>query len=257
MTVPKSGSNSFGALISQFPNIIFLNTIFSRGYLPSHFNNHNRGIAAKTGVLTEAFSMMLGDENIARELVRLRTEKPIQWLMSFMGQNPGGYLGIKYHPWLDIWFLEDKTIKFALTPNIVEELVKKHDWQVITMARKNMIEQMASSLISIVSGYFGSDKEQRPTFFSSGKIDKETVCKYAQILKIYKMCYDTVINRSKQLNTIHIWYEDLIQNTIPIEVNKYFNATDLPVLTGSKVFDRKYEDAFVDWQHFVQTVESF
>jgi hypothetical protein len=70
--------------------------------------------------------VLISDKKIAEELVRLRTESPVQWILSYMNQEPGGWFGFKYHPWLDIWFLEDNVIKFALPISTMDNIkIKK------------------------------------------------------------------------------------------------------------------------------------
>jgi hypothetical protein len=88
------------------------------------------------------------------------------------------------------------------------------------------------------------------------KIDNSVVDKYANILRVYKLCYESVIARSSNKNTIHIWYEDLIQNQLPAELYNYFNVSYFPPLPNSKMFTKKYQDAFVNWGYFVELVET-
>jgi len=262
LTVPKSGSNYFGSQISNLSDVIFLNTLYSKGFLTTHFNIHNTGPKSKTGVLTELFKLILSDKQVYNELIRLRTENAIDWLMSIMQMDPGGYLGAKIHPYLDIWYSEKNSetdnieIKFALDPElIVNYLAPKYYWRIFTMSRKNIHEQLASSFLSLKTKYFGQDDlPEEPELFRKGKLLNEDIDKHKNILSVYKKCYQYINYIKEKDNITHIWYEDLINNNISTEVTRYFGVNNLPKVNSKKLFRREYSDAFEDYRYFKKVI---
>lgn len=257
LSVPKSASNYLGARLSQDPNIIYVNAMFNKDFFATHFNIHNFGPSAKTGVLTEFVNLILSDEYIVQELVRLRTEKALLWLNSIMQMEPGGYLGAKLHPYLDIWYHRNGVIEFALDPALVTDFIApKYNWQLITLSRQDIYEQMASCLISLKENYFDIvDASIKPEFFTDGIILNEELDTHKELLSIYKKCFmyiDTIRNRD---NVIHIWYEDLISNNIPTNLLEFFNINSLPDVDGEKTFNRPYSTAFEDYDYFKKIID--
>lgn len=256
LTVPKSGSNFLGSIIAQRPDIIFLNTVFSKGFFATHFNMHNPGPKSKTGVLTELMNMMLSDEKIVNELIRLRTERAPMWLLSLMQMDPGGYYGAKIHPYLDIWTKVNGEVQFALDPKLITDFfAPKYHWKIFTMSRKNYYDQMASSLLSMKAEYFGPDDlPEKPELFTTGKLTNEDIDNYREILGVYKQCYGYV-EMLRQKGTTHIWYEDLIERKFPQDFFDYFEIRKLPVVPGEKLFNRQYSEAFEDYEYFKKTID--
>ncbi|NJO60971.1 MAG: hypothetical protein HC836_22755 [Richelia sp. RM2_1_2] len=194
LTMPKSASNYLGTKLSLLPEVTFLNSIFSKGFFATHFNMHNSGPDSKTGVLTELFNLLLSDDKIVNELIRLRTDRAPIWLLSIMQMSTNGYLGVKIHPYLDIWYKKDGVIQFALDPTLILDfLAPKYNWKIFTMSRKNFQEQMASSLLSLKAEYFSlDDQPDTPDLFIHGKITNADIDKYKEILSVYKKCYQYI-----------------------------------------------------------------
>ena len=263
LTVPKSGSNYFGSRISELPHVTYLNTLFSKGFFATHFNMHNLGPKSKAGVLSELFNLILSDEKVVNELIRVRTERAPVWLMSVMQMDPGGYLGAKIHPYLDIWYPEKDNAtgeiqtKFALDPEIITNFfAPKYHWKIITMARKDYYQQMASSFLSMKTEYFSQeDQPEEPLLFREGKVSNEEIEKYRGILAVYKMCYQYIEKLRKKEEVTHIWYENLIKNDIPKEVIEYFSVRKLPEVQNEKLFKREYADAFDDYNYFKKLID--
>ena len=228
LTVPKSGSNYLGAQLSELSDVIFLNTLFSKGFFATHFNMHNLGLDAKTGVLTEFVKLILSDEKVVEELARVRTERPEDWFMSIMQMNPGGYLGVKLHPYVDSWYFEKnkETGKNEIKATfkleaIVDFFAAINKFKLITMSRKNFHEQLASSLISMKAEYFSvGDQNEAPHLFKDGTISNKDIDRYKPILAVYKKCYQYIEKIHTNDNVIHIWYEDLIIGNIPKKLLK-------------------------------------
>jgi len=201
--------------------------------------------------------LIISDKQIEKELIRLRTENPINWLLSIMNMDPGGYLGVKIHPYLDIWYQDGIDIKFSLEPDqIIGELVSTYKWSVFTMLRRDMFEQLASSLISIMAKYFNATTEP-PELIKTGIIKNKDINQYIKILSIYKQCYEWINNYYKYSPDFHIWYEDLIEGNINPAILDYFEINTLPNVQANKLIKRPYEEVFEDYDYFREVINDF